>query len=188
MSGYTDNRGTLRDTPEVRPRYKPTGPGLSYNTDEPAYEKPDRDLSMSQSDPSAPSSPGRGVTTTGSTTVVAALYTPDQVQEVLDAALDLALTQLNPLVFEAITLEIAPDVFAELAKVRANDLLETCVHRVVSRGLPGIEPYDLLTLAPLGVVTFLDSFMNMNRGRVYRLESELREAYETYLTTKMNAQ
>lgn len=167
MSVYTEKR------PEVYRRYNPPGPGGSYNVDEPPTEKPDRDLSMSQQSVTA--------------NIVDSLYNPDQVQAILDAALSLAMTQLNPIISGAISDKTSPDVFAELARVRADDVFETCVHRVVSRGLPGVEPYDLLTLAPLGVVNFLDTFMNVNRGRVYRLESELVLAYETYLTSKMDA-
>jgi hypothetical protein len=174
VSGFTDNTVYLREGPLAQPRHRPDGPGDSFNEEEmPGSENPDRDLSLSRGSVVA--------------SAVEQMYSPEQIREILDLASDMAMSHLNRIVAEAISYKMEPAVFAEFARTKADDILETCVHRVVSRGKANIQSFDLLTLSPLGVVTFLDSIMSQEGGRVYRLETALRDAYETYLTTKLNA-
>lgn len=168
MSNYSDTSWTLRGDPQALPRANPMGPGGSFNKDEPSYEDPDRDLAGARY-----------------STVQEQFYTPEQAQQVLDAALVIALRLLPPLVNEAISLGIDPEIFAEAANAKAEDILETCVYRVLKMGLDGVPPYDFSGIVPVGVMNFLDWFMNQNNGRSYQVEVALKNSYETYLETKL---
>ena len=159
----------LRDGPVVYPSGRPPGPWGSFNTDEPSTEGKDRDLSLSR------------------TSAMEEMYQGGSIGAVLDAAFMMATTQLNPILDEAITAKIDPEMFALLAREKADDLLETCVYKVVRVGVAGVPGYDFSGIAPSGVVTFLDWFMNQNSGRVFHLETALKNAYESYLEAKLNA-
>ncbi len=166
MSNFSDTSWALRED-MARPSGKPMGPGGSFNTDEPSYEDKDRDLGGSRY-----------------STVMDQVFAPSQVQDILDAAFNMALTHLSEIVYEGVTQDIPLEVFAETSVLKADDLLETCVYRVLRYGLHDIPQYTFQGLTPVGVSNFLDWFMESNNGRSYKLASSLREAYITYLQTK----
>jgi hypothetical protein len=158
------------------PRGNATGEGPygSFNDDEKGelgdIENPIRDLGLNDSD-----HPPKYATVTDT------LFTEDQTQGILDDAFERSKMLMNPLITKAIKLRLTQGQLNQLAYEWADDLLETSVYEtLIDRDID----FDIKTLSPVGLVSFLDHFMTQQTGRSAQLEELLKVAYSTYLSSK----
>lgn len=101
----------------------------------------------------------------------------DDIQGVLDRALQRAQILLNPVLADAISDLMALVDFNAAALGKADDLLETAIYLEMQNEVAGLNPVAL--------VEFLDQYMSQNRGRVAVLEELLMESYRGYWEARL---